>query len=69
MSSIRTTPTTPTAADRRARLRERRATRAARSRLRAELASYTTGAERAELAAILSRHTEQEIAELEALVR
>ena len=34
--------------------------RAERSRLRAELASYRTPAERAELDAILSRHTEQE---------
>jgi hypothetical protein len=34
--------------------------RAAQQRLRAELASYRTPAERAELDAILSRHTEQE---------
>ena len=34
--------------------------RAAQKQLRAELASYRTPAERAELDAILSRHTEQE---------
>jgi hypothetical protein len=34
--------------------------RAAQQRLRAELASYRTPSERAELDAILSRHTEQE---------
>lgn len=39
---------------------DRRRRRAAQQRLRAELASYRTPAERAELDAILSRHTAQE---------
>ncbi len=39
---------------------DRRRRRAAQQQLRAELASYRTPAERAELDAILSRHTEQE---------
>ena len=51
------------------RLRQRRATRATRDRLRAEVASYSTGAERAEWEAILARHSDDEVAELEALLR
>jgi hypothetical protein len=66
MSSTRTTVPT---ADVRSRLRERREVRAARGRLRTELASYKTPAERAELAAILARQSEDEIAQLEALLR
>ena len=60
--------TTP-AAERLARLRVRRAERADRNRLRAELASYRTPAERADLEAILARHTPEEVAELEARLR
>lgn len=41
-------------------LADRRRRRAAQAQLRAELASYRTPAERAELDAILSRHTEEE---------
>jgi hypothetical protein len=56
-------------AERRTRLRERRETRAARNRLRAELASYSTAAERLELDAILARHDPAEVAELQSLLR
>lgn len=51
-------------ARRRAALADVRRRRAAQQRLQAELASYRTPAERAELGAILSRHTEQELDEL-----
>lgn len=66
MSSTRTTVPT---ANRRSLLSERRETHAARARLRAELASYSSNGERAELAAILARHSEDDVAELEALLR
>jgi len=69
---MRTTLTTAIgghAADLRARRRARRALRARRDRLRAELASYTTPAERAELEAVLERHTEEEVAQLTAMLR
>ena len=66
MSSTRTTVPT---ADVRSRFHKRREIRAARGRLRAELASYKTPAERAELVAILARQSEDEIAQLEALLR
>lgn len=46
---------------RQAAFADARRRRAAQQRLRAELASYRTPAERAELDAILSRHTEQEL--------
>lgn len=42
-------------------LAQSRRRRAAQARLRAELASYRTPAERAELDAILSRHTEDDL--------
>lgn len=42
-------------------LQQARAARTARRHLRAELESYRTPSERAELAAILGRHTEQEL--------
>lgn len=51
------------------RHRARRTERLRRDRLRAELASYRTPAERADLEAMLSRHTAEEIADLEALLR
>jgi hypothetical protein len=51
------------------RLRERREARATRNRLWAELATYTTEADRTEWEAILARHTDAEVAELEALLR
>ena len=51
------------------RFRARRAERAQRARLRAELASYRTPSERADLEAMLSRHSAEEIAELEAMIR
>lgn len=47
-----------------ASLADARAARVARKRLRAELDSYRTPAERAELDAILSRHTSEELATL-----
>jgi hypothetical protein len=52
-----------------ARHRARRAQRAERNRLRAELASYRTPAERADLEAMLARHSADEVAELEAMIR
>jgi hypothetical protein len=52
-----------------ARFRARRAQRAERARLRAEIASYRTPAERAELEAMLARHTPEEVADLEARLR
>ena len=51
------------------RLKDRRAARAARERLREELASYSTESQRADLRAILARHSDDETAELEALMR
>ncbi len=60
---------TALAADLAARRRDRRAQRAERDRLRAELASYRTPAERADLEAMLARHRPDEVAELEALIR
>jgi hypothetical protein len=63
-----TTLTAP-AAQHAERFRARRAERAERARLRAELASYRTPAERADLEAMFARHTAEEIAELEALIR
>jgi hypothetical protein len=42
--------------------------RARRDRLRAELASYTTPSERAELEAMLERHTDEEVAQLAAML-
>ena len=47
-----------------ASLAEARAARVAQKRLRAELDSYRTPAERAELDAILSRHTSDELESL-----
>jgi len=52
-----------------ARFRARRAERAERNRLRAEIASYRTPAERADLEAILARHTPDEVADLSARLR
>jgi hypothetical protein len=63
--STLTTPATRRLTD----LRARRAARADRDRLRAELASYRTPAERADLEAMLERHSSEEIAQLEALLR
>lgn len=57
------------AADLRARRNARRVLRARRDRLRAELASYQTPAERAELQAMLGRHTAEEIAQLNSMLR
>jgi hypothetical protein len=59
-------PTLTTSA---ARFRAWRAERAERNRLRAELASYQTPAERADLEAMLARHTPEEIADLRARLR
>jgi hypothetical protein len=52
-----------------ARFRARRAERAERNRLRAEIASYRTPAERADLDAMLARHTPDEVADLRARLR
>ena len=51
----------PTLAAGRSSFAESRRRRAAQARLRAELASYRTPAERAELDAILSRHTAEDL--------
>lgn len=56
-------------ADLRARRAARRVQRDRRDRLRADLASYTTPAERADMNAIFERHTDEEIAQLAALLR
>jgi hypothetical protein len=60
---------TAPATSRAARLRARRASRAERARLRAEIASYRTPAERADLEAMLARHTPEQVADLEARLR
>jgi hypothetical protein len=60
---------TAPAAEFAARLRVARAQRAERARLRAELASYRTPAERADLEAMLARHSSEDVAELEAMLR
>jgi hypothetical protein len=52
----------------RTQLAERRVIRQRNKRLEEELASYNTPAERLELDAILSRHTAEEIEELESLL-
>jgi hypothetical protein len=52
-----------------ARYRARRAERAERNRLRAELASYRTPAERADLDAMFARHTQEELDDLRARLR
>jgi hypothetical protein len=49
-------------------LTERRLVRQRSKRLQEELASYNTPAERLELDAIVSRHTTEEIAELEEML-
>jgi len=51
------------------RFRARRAERAERNRLRAEIASYRTPAERADLEAMLARHSPDEVADLRARLR
>ncbi len=51
------------------RFRTRRAERAERNRLRAELASYRTPSERADLEAMLARHTPEELDDLRARLR
>lgn len=43
--------------------------KAERARLRAELRSYSTPSQRADLDAMLSRHTAEQVAPLEALLR
>jgi len=52
----------------RTQLAERKMVRQRSRKLAEELASYNTPAERQELDAILSRHTDDEIAELEAVL-
>jgi hypothetical protein len=52
----------------RTQLAERKIVRQRSRKLAAELASYSTPAERQELDAILGRHTDDEIAELEAVL-
>ncbi|GAA3619181.1 hypothetical protein GCM10022223_40000 [Kineosporia mesophila] len=52
----------------RTHLAERRVVRQRNRKLAHELASYSTPAERQELDAIMGRHTESEIAELEAVL-
>jgi len=63
MPAIRSTVT-----DLRATAARRRALRAAHRQLERELAEYRSSAERHELDAILSRHTAEEIAPVEAIV-
>ena len=69
MPSTLTTSIGGHAADLRARRNARRVLRARRDRLRAEIASYRTPAERAELDAMLGRHTAEEVAQLDAMLR
>jgi hypothetical protein len=52
----------------RTQLAERRMIRQRNKRIEEELASYTSPADRLELDAILSRHTAEEIAELESML-
>jgi len=52
----------------RTHLAERRLVRQRNKRIEEELASYSTPAERLELDAILSRHTAEEIAQLEEML-
>ena len=52
----------------RAAITARRATRADQQRLERELAGYRTPAERGELAAIMSRHTAEEVRPLERIL-
>jgi hypothetical protein len=52
----------------RTQLAERRLVRQRNRRLEEELASYSTPSERLELDAILSRHTAEEISQLEAML-
>ena len=59
-------PLAPLATRRAAARSQARAARTERARLRAELASFSTPAERAELAAVLSRSTSDERADLAA---
>jgi hypothetical protein len=56
-----------TIASLRSQLAARRVVRQRSRQLEQELASYNTPAQRLELDAILSRHTESEIAELDAI--
>ncbi|WP_432971910.1 hypothetical protein [Dactylosporangium sp. CA-233914] len=51
------------------RIRTAVAARKARRQLAREIAAYRTPAERLELDLILGRHTEEEIAEIDALLR
>jgi hypothetical protein len=60
--------TTETLSTLRTQLAERRMIRQRNRRLEEELASYSSPAERLELDAILSRHTAEEIAELEGML-
>jgi hypothetical protein len=60
--------TTETIANLRTQLAERRMVRQRNKRIEEELASYTSPAERLELDAILSRHTSEEIEELEGML-
>jgi hypothetical protein len=64
MTAVRTTVTTMGEA-----FARRRAARAERRRLERELAEYRTPAERHELDAILARHTAEEIAPIESIIR
>jgi hypothetical protein len=52
----------------RSTLAERRAVRQQRQRLAAELAAYSSPADRAELDLILGRHSAEETAEVEAIL-
>jgi hypothetical protein len=63
MPAIRSTVT-----DLRATAARRRALRASHRQLERELAEYRSSAERHELDAILSRHTAEEIAHIEAII-
>jgi hypothetical protein len=60
--------TTDTITSLRTQLAERRVIRQRSRKLEAELASFSTPAERLELDAILNRHTAAEVAELEAML-
>ena len=60
--------TTETISTLRTQLAERRMVRQRNKRIEEELASYNTPSQRLELEAILSRHTAEEIEELEGML-
>jgi hypothetical protein len=68
MSTPITNPITSLLATARDDLRARRERRRATTRLRAELATYTSAADRAELDAVLARHDEADVVKVERII-